>query len=72
MPSLRIKWEDPTTGKPVQYNGEAPIKVGRSRSNEVILNTPCAFNAHAVIEMAQGKITLCDVGSSNGTTGGGI
>jgi FHA domain len=46
---------------------ELPIRVGRSYSNDIILDDPHTAAEHAVIELnADGKLRLRDLGSQNG------
>ncbi len=46
---------------------ELPIRIGRSYSNDIILDDPHTAAEHAVIELnAEGKLRLRDLGSQNG------
>lgn len=46
---------------------ELPIRLGRSYSNDIILDDPHTAAEHAIIELnADGKLTLRDLGSQNG------
>ncbi len=46
---------------------ELPIRIGRSYSNDIILDDPHTAAEHALIELnSEGKLTLRDLGSQNG------
>jgi ABC-type multidrug transport system ATPase subunit len=43
------------------------VKVGRSPSNDIVINIPNVSSKHAVFKISQDKIILEDAGSTNGT-----
>jgi hypothetical protein len=49
------------------YAVEGTSRIGRSDDNDIVLNDPSVSRAHAVVEVAAGRVTLRDLDSTNGT-----
>ena len=43
------------------------VTLGRAPHNEIVINNPSVSSKHAVFNIEKDKITLEDVGSTNGT-----
>jgi pSer/pThr/pTyr-binding forkhead associated (FHA) protein len=64
---IRLKWDDPSTGEPFQKTFPLPVTIGRSRKNDLVLNSDRISRHHAVIEKREEQFLLRDLESSNGT-----
>ncbi|NIP54217.1 FHA domain-containing protein, partial [candidate division KSB1 bacterium] len=64
---IRLKWDDPSTGEPFQQTYPLPVTIGRSRKNNLTLNSDRVSRQHAIIEKREGKFLIRDLESSNGT-----
>lgn len=47
------------------------VSVGRIQNNDIVLDDASVTKFHAFFRMENGKLGLCDAGSSNGTTANG-
>src|SRR5919199_6131878 len=65
--TLRLSWEDPSTGDELRWVGRLPVHIGRAPENDLPLNAAAVSRRHARLERSGGDITLSDEGSSNGT-----
>jgi pSer/pThr/pTyr-binding forkhead associated (FHA) protein len=51
----------------------APVGIGRSRSNKIIIDDPSVSSIHAAVTLsANSSVVLADLGSSNGTFVNGV
>ncbi|MBI3967113.1 MAG: FHA domain-containing protein [Chloroflexi bacterium] len=69
---IRLSWEDPATGETHEWVGPAPVLVGRSGENSVVLNSHQVSRQHVRLEHAADGLILRDGGSSNGTYVNGV
>src|SRR5215210_6113539 len=65
--TLRLSWEDPSTGDELRWVGRLPVQIGRAPENDLPLNATSVSRRHARLERSGGGITLSDEGSTNGT-----
>jgi len=65
--NLKLKWEDPETGKPVEQVFALPVDIGRDTSNHIVLSLAGISRHHARIEGYGEEIVIRDLKSSNGT-----
>lgn len=63
---IRLKWDDPSTGEPFQQTYPLPVTIGRSRKNNLTLNSDRVSRQHAVIEKRGDQFFIRDLESSNG------
>lgn len=66
-PYLQIQVMKPDRTTSVIRPNDGITKVGRSRRNDLTLNDPNVSGEHLQIENAPEGLTVCDMGSSNGT-----
>lgn len=66
--SLRLLWEDPSTGEPVEQVHLLPITIGRGSSNAIVLNSNRISREHARLEVENGRPIVRDLSSTNGTS----
>ncbi|MCA9994010.1 MAG: FHA domain-containing protein, partial [Anaerolineales bacterium] len=66
--SLRLLWEDPSTGEPVEQMHVLPITIGRGNSNAIVLNSNRISREHARLEVENGQPIVRDLASTNGTS----
>ncbi|MBN2194434.1 MAG: FHA domain-containing protein [Polyangiaceae bacterium] len=45
-----------------------PVRIGRNQLNDLVLEYPFVSQFHAVLELGDRGLRLCDLGSTNGTT----
>lgn len=62
-----IAWEDPEAGDGSYTLPEGDTVIGRAEDVDVVLNSPLVSRTHARFERAGLRLTLRDLGSSNGT-----
>jgi len=70
MPRILVKQNDRTLDQYVVENGN--FKVGRTPDNDIVLNDPSVSRSHLELKIEGTKITITDLGSSNGTYVNGI
>lgn len=64
---LRLIWDDPSTGEPIEQAHPLPISIGRGEANGIILNSNRISRLHARIEKVQDRPVIRDLQSTNGT-----
>ena len=64
---IRLIWNDPSTGEPIEQAHPLPLGIGRGQANEIVLNSNRISRMHARIELAGDRPVLRDLGSTNGT-----
>lgn len=64
---LRLFWEDPSTGDPIEQIYPLPITIGRGLENTITFNSNRISRLHAEISTEGGQIVIADKGSTNGT-----
>ena len=65
--TLRLSWDDPSTGEEREWVGRPPVTIGRTPDNGVVLNAEQVSRRHARLEFDGTSLILSDEGSSNGT-----
>jgi pSer/pThr/pTyr-binding forkhead associated (FHA) protein len=63
QPVARLSWPE---GERLLYPGQ-PVRLGRSKENDIIFDDPKVSRSHALIEWNGAGFSLRDLGSSNGT-----
>lgn len=64
---VRLAWEDPETGRAVEWSGPLPATLGRDPENSLPLPGDLVSRRHASLEMDAGEVIVRDLGSRNGT-----
>jgi predicted component of type VI protein secretion system len=70
MPRILVKQNDRVIDQYIVENGT--LKVGRTPDNDVVLNDPSVSRSHLELKIDGNKVTISDLGSSNGTYVNGI
>lgn len=70
MPRILVKQNDRVIDQYIVENGT--LKVGRTPDNDVVLNDPSVSRSHLELKIDGNKVTITDLGSSNGTYVNGI
>ncbi len=65
-PQVRLSWQDPVTSQESVLLAPLPITIGRSRENNVTLNSDAVSRHHAFLEYANGEVVIRDWQSKNG------
>lgn len=67
MPAtIRLTWDDPTTGDRRELAAALPITIGRGPYNTLPLNSTVVSREHARLETEGNRLLIQDLGSTNG------
>jgi DNA-binding NtrC family response regulator len=66
---LTIVEPNESTMMPMPERGE--LRIGRAEDNHIVLGSPSVSRYHAELNVVEGTIVVCDLGSANGTRIGG-
>lgn len=66
-PYLTLVWEDPLSGRTLERTSSLPLSIGRDPTNLIVISSSSVSRHHARIELVDGKVTITDLQSSNGT-----
>jgi ABC-type multidrug transport system ATPase subunit len=58
---------DSTTSQRIDLRNRDLLNIGRDPTNDLVIDHPCASRFHAQIKLDQGRYTLYDLNSTNGT-----
>lgn len=70
MPRILVKQNERVIDQYIVENGT--LRVGRTPDNDIVLNDPSVSRSHLELKIDGNKVTITDLGSSNGTYVNGI